>query len=60
MTNLDWLRSLSAEDIGKLFGRNTICEYIEEHDATWCHCRMHCDPCECVSDWLKEEKNGTI
>jgi len=57
LTNLEWVHSLSAVELAEWFGRNTICEFIQDYDHVWCHRRPYCQGC--VSEWLKAEEQQT-
>ena len=58
MTNLEWIHSLTEDEVGPWFGRNTICEFIQNYDRPWCHRRLNCE--KCVSDWLSAEESQIV
>ena len=55
-SNADYIRSLTDEELARMFGSRDLCNVIECIDPWWCHNR---DTCKfCVSEWLKQPHGG--
>lgn len=59
ITNGDWIRSLSNEEIAKLINSNNICEFCAKHlDVTFPTCDDGID-CELfILSWLDRKRNS--
>lgn len=52
MTNADRIRSMTDEELIELFGKNGLCDYVQEHSRN--HCEKHGSCNGCLLEWLKK------
>lgn len=52
MTNADRIRAMSDEEFVKLFGYNSICDYVQDHSGDFCEKQGSCD--NCLVKWLQQ------
>lgn len=53
MTNYEKIKAMSVEEMAKLFGHNTICEYIQDNEKEFCEAMESCS--RCIEKWLLQE-----
>ena len=51
-TNGNRIRAMSDEDLVKLFGHNSICDYVQDHSREHCEKQGSCD--KCLVKWLQQ------
>ena len=51
MTNGDWIRAMSDEELATFVGHNCLCERVQG-DGSWCEERALCD--NCLVEWLQQ------
>ena len=51
-TNADRIRAMSDEELVKLFGYNSICDYVQDHSSE--HCEKYYSCGKCLVEWLKQ------
>ena len=59
MTNGDWIRDMTDEELAGFIGHNCLCDRIQNDESKWCERHATCE--NCLEDWLKqpvEVENG--
>ena len=51
MTNGDWIRSMSDEDLATFIGTNSLCDRIQR-EGDWCDKHAVCR--NCLTKWLQQ------
>lgn len=57
MTNADYIRSMSDEELAEMFHGGGLCNHIQDEHNAHCEARGTCD--NCVIEWLKQPKENT-
>ena len=52
ISNADRIRAMSDEELIELFGKNGLCDYVQEHSRN--HCEKHGSCNGCLLEWLKK------
>lgn len=55
-THADLIRAMSDVELVKLFGHNSICDYVQDHSGKHCEKHSSCDGC--LLEWLKQPAEG--
>lgn len=50
MTNADWIRAMTDEELAEFIGHSSLCNRIQR--CKWCDSHATCE--NCLEDWLKQ------
>lgn len=51
VTNADWIRSMSDEELAEFIGHYSLCDRIQG-EINWCEERAVCE--DCLPEWLRQ------
>lgn len=54
MTNHEFIKAMTAEELDDAIGGCGLCGYIQDNDTDWCDNMPDCG--NCVVQWLKAER----